>query len=155
MPGVAALASALHALAAVVWVGGMFFAYVVLRPAARLLEAPQPLRLWSQVFPRFFAWVWAAVVLLPLTGFGRVFLDMGGWRAAGLHVHVMALVGLAMIALFLALYAIPYRRFQAAIAAEDWPRAREHLESIRRIVAANLALGLFTSAVGASGRFWF
>lgn len=155
MPGVAALASALHALAAVVWVGGMFFAYVVLRPAARLLEAPEPLRLWSQVFPRFFAWVWAAVVLLPLTGFGRVFLELGGLAHVGVHVHVMTLVGLAMIALFVALQMNPYRRFQDAVAAEDWPQARRHLEAIRRIVGANLALGLFTAAVGASGRFWF
>jgi uncharacterized membrane protein len=154
MPGLAALASALHALSAVVWVGGMFFAYMVLRPAAGPLEGPDRLRLWSRVFPRFFAWVWAAVVLLPLTGFGRTSLQAGGFAGAGWHVHVMAAVGLAMILLFVALYARPFRRFQAAVAAGNWAEAQPHLEAIRRIVAVNLALGLVTSAVGASGRFW-
>ena len=31
---------ALHILAAVVWVGGIFFAYMVLRPSAGPLEPP-------------------------------------------------------------------------------------------------------------------
>ncbi len=46
---------ALHLLAAVVWVGGMFFAYMALRPvAATLFEPPQRLPLWTQTFTRFF-----------------------------------------------------------------------------------------------------
>ena len=45
-----AIAIALHLLAAVIWVGGMFFAYMALRPAAAsLLEPPLRLPLWSQV----------------------------------------------------------------------------------------------------------
>ena len=39
----------LHLLAAVVWVGGMFFAYVVLRPGMAVLEPPQRLALHGQV----------------------------------------------------------------------------------------------------------
>ena len=38
-----ALLVALHVLAAVVWVGGMFFAYMVLRPAAGPLETAERL----------------------------------------------------------------------------------------------------------------
>ena len=61
-----AVANALHVLAAVVWVGGMFFAYVVLRPAVGDIEpASERLKLWARVFPRFFAWVWAVVIVLP------------------------------------------------------------------------------------------
>ena len=39
-----ALVYALHVLAALVWVGGMFFAWTILRPAAvaALLELPLP-----------------------------------------------------------------------------------------------------------------
>ena len=56
----------IHLLAALIWVGGMFFAYVVLRPAAvEALEPPQRLRLWDAAFRRFFVWVWGAVVVLP------------------------------------------------------------------------------------------
>ena len=44
-----------HLLSIVVWVGGMFFAYVILRPsAADILQPPERLRLWDKVFSRFF-----------------------------------------------------------------------------------------------------
>ncbi len=46
----------LHVLAALVWVGGMFFfAWMVLRPAAmKALEGPARLKLWVEVFQGFF-----------------------------------------------------------------------------------------------------
>ena len=59
-----------HLLAAVIWVGGMFFAYTALRPAAdKLLEAPQRLKLWRKTFISFFIWVWLAIIALPATGY--------------------------------------------------------------------------------------
>lgn len=150
-----AAAIAIHALAAIIWVGGMFFAYVVLRPAIGALEpAGERLRLWSRVFPKFFVWVWAAVVALPATGYWRVLADFGGFGAAGLHVNVMHGLGLLMIFLFLYLYSGPYQRFQIAVAAEDWPEAGQNLNTIRRVIAINLALGLTASVLGASGRLW-
>ena len=49
------LAVLLHVIAAVIWVGGMFFAYMFLRPvAASQLEPPARLTLWEGVFGRFF-----------------------------------------------------------------------------------------------------
>ena len=55
------LALTLHILGAVVWVGGMFAAYVCLRPAAGALEPPQRLTLWRGFFAKFFPWVWVSV----------------------------------------------------------------------------------------------
>ena len=148
-----AIANAIHALAAVIWVGGMFFAYVVLRPAIGGLEPPpERLKLWSRVFPRFFAWVWAAVFALPATGYWRVLADFGGFGDAGFHVNAMHALGLVMIFLFLYLYSGPYNGFKNAVQAEDWPQAGERLNTIRRVVAINLALGLITSIFGAGGR---
>ena len=44
----------LHLLGVVVWVGGMFFAYMALRPVgAAMLEPPQRLSLWAGVFGTF------------------------------------------------------------------------------------------------------
>ena len=38
----------LHLLSDVIWIGGMFLAYVAVRPAAlEVLEPPQRLRLWA------------------------------------------------------------------------------------------------------------
>ena len=58
-----ALALALHILGAVVWVGGMFAAYMCLRPAAGPLEPPQRLKLWRAFFQKFFPWVWLSILL--------------------------------------------------------------------------------------------
>ena len=146
--------NALHAVAAAIWVGGMFFAYVVLRPAAGAMEASQRLTLWNNVFQQFFAWVWGAVIVLPATGYYAVFADFGGFAQSGLHITLMHGLGLVMIVIFLGLYFVPYRRYRAAVAAADWPGAGKLLATIRRTVAVNMVLGLITVAVGASGRLW-
>jgi uncharacterized membrane protein len=131
-----------HVLATVVWVGGMFFAHQCLRPVALAqLEPPARLRLWHGVFGRFFPWVWAAVLLLVLSGQGLAAL-MGGMAAVPLHVHVMAGLGYLMAAIYLYLYFVPYAGLCRAVAAEDWPAAGTVLNRIRMLVGSNLALGL-------------
>ncbi|MFP6688130.1 MAG: hypothetical protein VCD31_02255 [Alphaproteobacteria bacterium] len=74
-----AIASALHIIAAVVWVGGMFFAVLVLRPSAGALEPADRLALWGRVFARFFPWVWASIVLLLASGYWMIFAGKGGF----------------------------------------------------------------------------
>ena len=133
-----AVANAVHVLAAVVWVGGMFFAHLVLRPSAGAFEPPERLLLWGRVFSRFFPWVWVAVVALPATGYWQVIAVFGGFANAGLHVHLMHFIGLVMIALYVYLYGVPYGRFRKAIEAADWPAAGGHLNGIRRVVVTNL-----------------
>jgi len=154
MPDISSIATLLHTLSAVIWVGGMFFAYVMVRPSLGFLEPPQRLRLWHNIFMRFFPLVWGIVVILPVTGYHQVYADFGDFSQAGMHVTVMHWIGLVMIALFVFLYFMPYRHFRAAVAAEDWMTAAGHLATIRTIVGSNTVLGLLTVAVGSSGRFW-
>ena len=145
----------LHALFAVVWVGGMFFAYQVLRPSVPGIEPPpERLKLWNRVFERFFFWVWISAVVLPATGYWQVFTDFGGFAGAGLHIHWMHGTGWLMVALFVYLYLKPYAAFRAAVVAEDWDGARQNLEHIRKIVGTNLALGVLTVLLGSTGRLW-
>lgn len=148
------LGAALHALAAILWVGGMFFAYVVLRPSVGALATADRLALWERVLGRFFSWVIAAIAVLLLTGYAMLFWGFGGFASAGVHIHVMHLLGLIMVLLFFHLYFAPWRRFRRALAAGDQAAAGGQLGQIRRIVATNLALGLVTAAIGASGRYW-
>ena len=143
-----------HVLAAVIWVGGMFFAYVVLRPATEAIDPHLRLELWGQAFRGFFPWVWASVVALLVSGYGMVFFALGGFKAAGVHVHLMQTIGLLMIALFLHLYFAPWARLRRALEAGDDQMGARQLTQIRRMVAINLALGLLTAAIGASGRYW-
>lgn len=149
-----ALIVALHTIAAIVWVGGAFFAYMALRPSVAPLQPQQRLELWRRTFDRFFPWVWVAVFALPMTGFGLVMSVYGGFANVGMHVHIMNGLGMVMIFLFVILYGGPYRGFTDAVAKKDWPAAAERLQTIRRLVAVNLALGLVVSAIGASGRYW-
>jgi len=105
------VAITLHILSAVVWVGGMFFAWMALRPvAASLLEPPLRLPLWSKTFARFFPWVWTAVILLPASGYWMIFEVFEGMHNAGLYIHVMQVIGVIMIMIFLHLFFVPYRR---------------------------------------------
>lgn len=148
------IALPLHLLAAIIWVGGMFFAYMALRPvAATLLEPPQRLPLWSQTFGRFFPWVWAAIVILPATGLWMIFMEFGGMKNSGGHIHLMLTLGTVMISLFLHVFFVPYRRLNAAIARGELAAAGKHLGQIRRIIGINLILGLITATVASAGRF--
>ena len=152
--GVATAALILHILSAVVWVGGMFFALLVLRPATGPLEPAARLALWERVFSRFFGWVFAAIVLLLASGYAMVFGVFAGFRGIGVHVHIMQATGIVMMLLFFHLYFASWRRFRAALARDDRAQAARQLNQIRWIVAINLILGLLTVAIGSSGRYW-
>jgi uncharacterized membrane protein len=151
---IATIALILHALSAVVWVGGMFFALVLLRPASGPLDPAPRLELWGRVLGRFFPWVWAAIVLLLASGYAMVFGVYAGFAGIGLHIHLMQGIGIIMMLLFFHLYFAPWRRFRQALAAADYPAAAAQLNQIRLIVTINLVLGLVTVAVGSSGRYW-
>jgi uncharacterized membrane protein len=144
------LALVIHEWSVVVWVGGMFFALIVLRPASGPLDPPARLALWRRVFAGFFPWVFAAIVLLLVSGF---ILFLGGY-AAGPHVHAMMGIGILMMLIFLHLFFAPWKRFRSALDAGDTAAAAAQLNQIRILVTINLILGLLTAAIGASGRFW-
>jgi uncharacterized membrane protein len=150
MAGIALL---LHVWSAVIWVGGMFFAWMVLRPvAARQLEPRERLTLWDGVFRRFFPWVFAAIAVLLVTGYWMVLSFYGGFDHVGLYVHLMHWSGYAMILIFLHVYFAPFRRLGAAVADADWPAGGRHLGQIRRLVGINLLLGLAVIALASGGR---
>lgn len=145
---------ALHVLSAVIWVGGMFFAYMVLRPtAASLLQPPERLTLWSQIFGRFFPWVWASVVLLPATGYWMIFAVYGGMAGTPLYVHIMNGLGIVMILIYLHVFFAPYRRLRKAVTRQAWPDGGASLNQIRMLVGINTLLGLAVIAVASAGRF--
>jgi len=145
----------LHVLAAVIWVGGMFFAYMALRPvAATLLDPPLRLPLWSKTFARFFPWVWAAVILLPATGYWMILYVFGGFANLKPYIDIMQVTGITMILIYLHVFFAPYRRLNAAIAAGDLPAAGKHLAVIRRLIGINLILGLITVIVAVGGAYW-
>jgi uncharacterized membrane protein len=144
----------LHLLSVVVWVGGMFFAYMFLRPvAAAQLEPPQRLRLWVGVFSRFFPFVWAAIILLPLTGYMMIFSIWQSMAATPIYVHLMNGLGTVMILIYLHVYFAPFNRLKKAVAAEKWPEGGAALGQIRQLVGINTILGLLVISMAGAGRF--
>lgn len=142
----------LHVVAVVVWVGGMFFAYICLRPvAAVVLEPPQRLALWAGVFGRFFPWVWLAVALILASGMSMI--GVIGWHGAPAHWHLMLTLGVVMMMIFAHLYFAPYRRLRQGVAAAEWPRAAAALNQIRKMVGINLVLGVMTIAIATLGAY--
>ncbi len=140
----------IHVLAAVIWVGGMFFAHQILRPAMQPLEPGIRLPLWSRTFARFFPWVWSTVILLPATGYflmGRWF----GFAHAPLFVNLMQGLGIIMILIYLHVFFAPYARLKRALAANDLPTAGQAISQIRVLVGTNTLLGLLTIAIAVAG----
>lgn len=141
-----------HLLGVVVWVGGMFFAYFCLRPAAvEVLQPPQRLPLWSATFARFLPYTAVAVALLVAAGL-RLWWRVGpaqapwGW-------HLMLVLGLVMAGVFLWVWRVHYPRLREHCAQQQWPQAAQSLNSIRRLVAFNLGLGLLTITSAVLGRW--
>jgi len=146
-----AILKLLHLLSAVLWVGGMFFAYVILRPAAvDVLQPPERLRLWRNVFQRFFLWVWVAVGLILGSGLGML-NSYGG--SAPLYVHVMLGGGILMVLIYAHVYFSLYKSLVRGVLAEEWKAAGGVLGQIRRWVGINLTLGLLLISLAAAGPY--
>jgi len=146
------IARLLHVLGVVIWVGGMFFAYVTLRPAAAaLLEPPQRLPLWQATLSRFFTWVWVAIGLILVSSIWML-TALGGMKGAGAYVHAMLAIGVVMMLIFAHVFFSPYKRLTRAVQAKDWPAGGAALAQIRKLVGLNLILGLLTVVVAIVGR---
>jgi uncharacterized membrane protein len=138
-------------MSVVVWVGGMFFAYMALRPvAASVLEPPQRLTLWAGVFGKFFPWVWVSVALILVTGLHMLMLLSSA--AVPHYVWTMLLLGVAMMLIYAHVFFSPYKKLKNAVGEQNWKAGGAALASIRRLIGINLSLGLLTIAVVFLGR---
>ena len=142
----------IHLLSILVWVGGMFFAYVVLRPsAAEVLQPPERLRLWDKVFSRFFNWVWLAIFLVLVSGFYMIYL-YGGFKSLPLFINLMFLLGIVMVLIYVYVFFKCYAQFTRMVSKQEWPAAGAMLGKIRQMVGLNLSIGLLTVGVALIGR---
>lgn len=145
-----AIAIFLHLLGVTIWVGGMFFAYMALRPAAAsTLEPSSRLPLWSATFARFFVWVWLAIALIFGSGLYMI-MQIGVARVPD-FIWTMAAIGVLMLLIYAHVYFAPYRRLRRHSALLAWQDAGKALAQIRVLVAINLTLGILNIAVATIG----
>jgi len=147
------IAISAHLLGVIVWVGGMFFAYMAARPVLGQLDTALRARLWVGLFQQFFPWVWAAVALILGSGIYMVFNTFDGFAHAPIFVHAMMGLGILMMALFAYVFFAPYRRLKRAVAAGDEPLAAKAMGQIRMLMLVNLILGIVVVLVAMSGAF--
>jgi uncharacterized membrane protein len=141
---------ALHQLASVVWIGGMFFAHFALRPTLKLTLEPQArMQVALGAFRRFYPWVWACITVLWVTG---------GWVSTavmhgnlGAHVYTMIGTAAVMTLVFAYLYLVPYGRMRLYVEEESWREASVEFARIRRLMAFNLGLGILTVVAAVFG----
>lgn len=137
---------ALHILMAAIWVGGMFFALVVLRPSLRVLSPADRATFHGEIFRRFALVIWHAMPITLLSGYAMLFGLYGGFRGAHWTIHLMHVLGLVMGVVYLVLYFGPVRTFRKN------PNPQSVLR-IRNLLATNLVLGLLTIAIAGAGRY--
>jgi uncharacterized membrane protein len=144
---------ALHILAPIVWLGGLFVLCVVFPPSARNLDSKTALSLWHKILSRFFVWAWISMALILASGISIVFLRFGGFLAIPrIHRWNMA-IGIPAIVLYCYLYFVPWQRSRRAMSRQDGRAAERGVTQARIIMAIILILGLVASAVSAVGRY--
>lgn len=137
-----------HLVAAIVWMGGMTFMLLALRPAAMAtLEPPARARLMAAVWQRFFPAVLVSIVVLLATGSHFFASVVRAARLAGspgglpLGWNLMLIFGILMFLIFGHIYASGFRRFKRAVAAQEWPLAALAAAQIQRLMLINFILG--------------
>lgn len=142
-----------HVLSIIVWIGGMVFAHFFLRPAVAHLEPPVRLRLMHDVLGRFFQAVLVASLLTLASGvwmLGRAakqVVQSGGSFQMPLSWGLMAVLGVGMVAIFLHIRVVLFKRLGRAIAESAWAAGGVAMAQIRTWVSVNLGLGVLVILV--------
>ena len=126
-----AIALILHLVAINVWVGGTFFAIVILGRAIKNISAAQQLVLWQLVLQRFFNWAWIAVFILLISGTWMVYSIYGGFDTIPVYIMLMGLIALLMISVFIYIYFFPYRQYKLLVQMNDIDSCIRKLAVIR------------------------
>ena len=143
----------IHVLSIVLWIGGMAFAHFFLRPAVAQLEASVRLRLMHDVLGRFFKAVLVVSLRTLVSGvwmLGRVakqVVQSGGSFEMPLAWTIMAVLGVVMVAIFMHIRFVLFKRLGQAVAASDWGAGAAAMAQIRRWVAFNLGTGILVLLV--------
>jgi len=148
-----AIALILHLVAINVWVGGTFFAIVILGRAIKNIAAAQQLLLWQLVLERFFTWAWVAVFILLTSGTWMVYSIYGGFDTIPVYIMLMGLIALLMISVFIYIYFFPYQQYKLLVQTNDVDSCIQKLAVIRFAGTVNMILGLCIVVVIGSGPY--
>lgn len=145
------LLKSLHILGVVIWVGGMFFSYMILRPVVnRLLVPPQFIKFWQLTFSHFFPWVWFSLTMILASGLHMI-TKMGGFSNLPFYIYLMIALGGMMMLIFIYIFFTAYRKLKHYVVIEEWELAGIALIQIRVLIGLNLILGIVTTVIAVLG----
>ena len=148
-----AIALIFHLVAINIWVGGTFFAIVILGRAIKNIAAAQQLIVWQLVLERFFTWAWVAVFILLTSGTWMVYSIYGGFDTIPVYIMLMGLIALLMISVFIYIYFFPYQQYKRLVQTNDVDSCIQKLAAIRFAGTINMILGLCVVVVIGSGPY--
>lgn len=132
------LVTAIHLLSVVIWVGGMAFLMLVLRPGLMAVEPGARITVQGALFRRFFRTVWHVMPIAVISGLLLLILDYGH-QTIPWPVMVMQTGGILMAAIFIGMFMVPNRHLQTKLAAGT--ATAEDILPVRRLVLLNLVIG--------------
>jgi len=132
------LVTAIHLLCVVLWVGGMAFLLLTLRPSVSAIEPTARLVLQGAVYRRFFRTIWQVMPMAIVSGLLLLIL-LYSHQKLPWEVMVMQTGGVLMAALFIGTVLVPNKRFQAKLAAGT--ATAEDVAPIRRLIWLSLGIG--------------
>ncbi len=133
----------LHLLGMAIWVGGLVWVMVILRPSLALLDPTPRVSVHLQSLKRFFRLVWQVVLL---TGWSMEIFREGGFAGADWHINAMQGLGILMALVFAYSYFGPFKKAQRAIRPKP-----EIFESIRSLAGTTLVIGIAVVVVASLG----
>jgi uncharacterized membrane protein len=142
---------AFHLLAVIVWVGGMAFVLFCLRPAARVLEPAPRITLMHAAIRRFISVVIVAIAVILVSGVAMIAIAWSTSARAGLafnmplNWYTMIAVFFVMLAVFVHIRNVLFRRLDVAVREQRWADGAAVLGAFRWEVSINLVLGAFVS----------
>lgn len=150
-----AIALAVHVVAASLWVGGIFFSYVILQPAvSQALDPPARVKLWAATFEQYYRWALYAAVLLLISGYFLAYSLYGDYLAGGWRIWLMQALGILLMLNTLHARFAPFRRLQKTVINKDWARGAVYLTQLRKQLLGNLVLGLAIVIIASGGRYF-
>jgi uncharacterized membrane protein len=132
------LVTAIHLLCVVLWVGGMAFLLLTLRPSVNSIDASARLVLQGAVYRRFFRTIWQVMPMAIVSGLLLLILSYSH-KVLPWEVMVMQTGGVLMAAIFIGMVLVPNKHFQAKLAAGT--ATAEDVAPIRRLIWLSLGIG--------------
>ena len=131
-----------HAIAAVTWIGGIFFAYTALKPAEPVYTPEAKSKLWLKVYAVFVRWVGCSIAVMWLSCMAVV--GMTEDPIGNMTKHSIGLLSLGSILTVTTLAVIlgPWQRLNRQVEDRDFSAADQTVLRLRRYLMVNFILGI-------------